>query len=298
MILCTVFLLMTQLDGPYEKGRKILLNQGASAAIEYFEELTITENDPKAMYYLGWSLYEDGNQEEAQVIARFLIDKEPGDRFMGHSYYLLGVIANEKADPIAIQHFEEAEVYYLRTTSFGSLYRTRCGMAAALIVQERFLEAQTHLNYAIRYRKKSKKPENTAYYHELLSRVFFGLGDYEAALEEANESHQVYEKLGDSVAATYTQSSIAFFEILTGRAEAGIERTKKIDDIIYSVEDEYKKLSFYNGLNWIIALRCSGKDYTDFEHGLRDKIADSGDQLLKKHLDFALTWNCGQNPEN
>ena len=71
------------------------------------------------------------------------------------------------------------------------------------------------------------------------------------------------------MAATYTQSSIAFFEILTGRAEAGIERTKKIDDIIYSVEDEYKKLSFYNGLNWIIALRCSGKDY----NGLRARTA-------------------------
>ena len=283
-----------QTQDPYEKGREILMKEGPTKAIVYFEELLRKNDDPKSLYYVGWSLWRDGNSEEAEAIAEFLIKKAPSERILGHCYYLLGIIETDRLNPEAVNLFDRAIENYSNIGANSSLYGAYCAKAASLIFQEKFLDAHTNLSKGLIYRKKSKNPNDTAYYYELLSRVFFGTMDYNAALDAARESHKGYLENGDPISATHALSSVAFYEILTGQAEAGVLKNKEIDEIIYSDGEEYRKLSFYHAINWILVLRCAEEDYSDYEDEVNRYLNQSMDFFLKRLLNFSLTWNCGQ----
>jgi hypothetical protein len=130
------------------------------------------------------------------------------------------------------------------------------------------------------------------YFWELKGRIAFGQGLYQMALDASIQSKLAYEKSGDIVRANTSLSGVAFFQMLTGRVDEGLANTKKVEEIIYGTEDDYKVLSYYNGVNWILAHRCSGQPYEKLEKELRDYIRENEDALLLEHLEFALNWEC------
>ncbi len=132
------------------------------------------------------------------------------------------------------------------------------------------------------------------YYWELRSRISFGLGFFQDALEASIQSRDEYKKSGDQVRANHALSGIAFFQMLIGEVEKGVANTKIVEDLIYETEDDYKVLSYYNGVNWILAHKCSGQPYKKLEDELKDYIRKKNDTMLLEHLEFAIQWKCKQ----
>ena len=288
---------------PYEEGRVILHSQGPEAAIAYFEKLAGETGSLKGLFGLGWAWWEDGNIEEAELITKFVLARAKGKNLIANCHFLLGYIFSQKGELLDAElHMTQARDLYEEKGKDDNLYKALCGLASIQIKAQNFLEAEVTLREAnevyVNYQKKpdSKRatPPSQAYYYELLSRVAFGLGHYSQALRHSEMSYQQYDEAGDRVRSVQALSAVGFFKIINGQIEEGLEDTKRVDEIIYATDSEYKRLSYYNAINWIIAYRCSGNEYDELEKSVRQGINDNKDLLLMKQLKFALGWNCGK----
>jgi len=288
---------------PYEQGRIILHSQGPEAAIAYFEKLAGEKGSLKGLFGLGWAWWEDGNIEESELITKFVLARAKGKNLIANCHFLLGYIFSQKGElHTAELHMTKARDLYEEKEKQDNLFKALCGLASIQIKSQNYLEAEVTLRSANDVFENYKKdpdprrstPPSQAYYFELLSRVAFGLGHYSQALRHSNMSYQAYDESGDKVRAVQALSAVGFFKIINGQIEEGLEDTKRVDEVIYATDSEYKRLSYYNAINWIIAYRCSEHDYAELERSVRQGIRDNKDLLLMKQLKFALSWNCGK----
>lgn len=292
-----------QQDLPYETGRKILHSQGPEAAIAYFEKLATEKGSLKGLFGLGWAWWEDGNIEEAELITKFVLKRAKGDNLKGNCNFLLGYIYSQKGQLQAAEmHMSDARDIYEKRSKLDNLFKATCGVASIQIKSQNFLEAEETLaagrEVLERFEKsqgpKPKRKLSRGYYYELLSRVAFGLGHYSQALAHSKDSYDHYSNAGDKVRSVQALSAVGFYKIINGYIEEGLEDTKRVDEEIYLTKSEYKRLSYYNAINWVIAYRCTDHDYSDLEQSIREGILNNEDLLLQKQLKFALTWNCGR----
>ena len=277
-------------------GVKIIKEQGISEGLKYFKEQAVTRDDATSLFYLGWGFYRDGNNKDAQEIARFILSNtQEGNNLSGNCYYLLGQISSVQGEiDNAYAAFDKAVRIFRGNESKQGEFKTLCLLASLSIKSKAFGQGEDFLKTAKGVLDSSVDGESwgMGYFWELQSRIFFGLGFFHGALEASIESKKEYEKAGDMVRANHTLSGIAFFQMLTGQVEEGVANTKKVEDLIYETEDDYKVLSYYNGVNWILAHKCAGRPFKKLENELREYIRKKNDFLLLEHLKFVLNWQC------
>lgn len=287
----------------YEEGRKIIQAEGPEAAIAYFEKVAMGKGSMHALFGLGWAWWEDGNIEESEVVTTFVLTRAKGKNLKANCNFLLGYIYSQKGElPKAELHMGKARDIYEEMGKLDNLSKALCGLASIQIKSQNFLEAEMTLAKADDVYQQFKKEDDLkgpkkptqGYYYELLSRVSFGLGHYSQALENSKLSYKHYVEAGDEARAIQTLSAVGYYKILNGQIEEGLEDTKRVDEAIYATESEFKRLSYYNAINWIIAYRCSGHDYSEIERSVREGIENNNDLHLMKQLKFALVWNCGK----
>lgn len=287
---------------PYEEGRRILHQEGPEAAIAYFEKLAIEKGSLKGLFGLAWAWWEDGNIDEAELIAKFVLRKAETENLKANCNFLLGYIYSQKEELASAElHMTKARAIYAELDKNDNLYKSLCGLASIQIKSQNFLEAEVTLSEASVVYQRVVKAEDAkvriptqGYYFELLSRVAFGLGEFAQALAHSEASYSNYEQAGDKIRAVQAMSAVGFYKIINGRITEGLEDTRQVDEEIYATENEYKRLSYYNAINWIVAYRCSGHDYKTLVESVEQAIQANKDLLLMKHLKFALSWNCGK----
>ena len=298
---------MGQEPDPYQEGLKIIKEKGALEGIRYFRDLTISEDNAKSLYYLGWAFWQDGDIDNAEQIADFCLENVDAESFLaGHCYYLLGNIHQKTGNFDASELFfrQAIEVYTAHGKS-GSLFKAKCSLASLFIHEKRFEEAKLHLAEAMtsysantsQRLKKEKKPIGLGYYYELFSRIAFSEGKYRSALGLSTLALFEYESQKDDFRSTYAQSTVGFYKIITGQVRDGLEDTRLVQERIDD-SGEFQELSYYNGINFLIAARCSKKNFTDVLKQIKGYIRDSRDTHLEEILEFALTWNCGGTAKN
>ena len=297
-----------QESDPYQKGLEIIKEKGTVEGIRYFKDLTITEDNAKSLYYMGWAFWRDGDTESAREIAEFCLEKIPSKSFLaGHCYYLLGNIHQKIGISDQSENFyQQATAIYTEHHKTGSMFKTRCALASLYIHDKRFEEAKSQLAQAIVSHttntkarvEKGKTPIGLGFYYELYSRIAFAQGDYQSALGLGSLSLFEYETEGDTRRSTYALSTVGFYKILTGQVKEGLEDTQTVQDRIDESED-FHELSFYNGINYLIAAKCSKKnstlllkDVTELEKDIVKYVADTHDSFLEEVLTFSKTWRC------
>jgi len=280
----------------YEVGIQILKEQGISKGLDYFREQAITKDDATSLFYLGWSLYRDGSIGDAEEIANFILaNSENESSLSGSCYYLVGLIASSRGEIKEAKRFINKSLgTFKKHKKHKSEFNALCMMAYLSVNNKYFSEAVEYIRLAEKLKETHAKGQqwNMGYFWELRGRIAFGLGVYQEALDATLKSKEEYEKSGDLIRANHSLSGIAFFQLLTGQVHKGLANTQKVEDIIYETEDDYKVLSYYNGVNWILANKCSEQPYQKLEKELRDYGVQNEDNLLLEHLEFALNWNC------
>ncbi len=277
-------------EDPYQQGLKIIREQGASAGIEYFRSLTLEKDDPTSFFYYGWALWEDGYVEESEKAVLFLIPQvEPESVLAGHCHYLLGTIKWHYGDlKKANDHLTQSLTIYQNHNRPKLIFKALCNVSAVEIRAKNFPSAHALLTKAWRLKDQV---EHLGYYYELKSRVAFGKGLYLAALDFSQKSFDEYERIKAKEKTVYARCSIAFFQLLVGFVEEGIEETKAVEEIIYS-SDGYAQLSFYNAVNWMLIYRCSKEEYAHIEDNLVNYVQETNDTYLGELLEFVRDWQC------
>ena len=307
LALCTLTILVSfghsQESDPYQKGLEIIKQKGTVEGIRYFKDLTISEDNAKSLYYMGWAFWRDGDSESAREIAEFCLENiQPQSFLAGHCYYLLGNIQKK------IMVLEESETYFQQAIDIytdhkktGSLFKAQCALASLYIHDKRFEEAKSilaqamvaHTSNTATRMEKGKTPISLGYYYELYSRIAFAQGEYRNALGLSTLSLLEYRSQGDERRSTHALSTVGFFKIITGQVKEGLLDTQTVQDRIDDSED-YQELSYYNGINYLIAARCAKKNFTYLRNDIAQYIKDTKDVYLEEVLEFAMTWNCGK----
>lgn len=277
-------------EDPYERGLKIIREEGASAGIEYFRSLTLQKDDPTSFFYYGWALWEDGYVEESEQVVLFLMPTlEQESVLAGHCHYLLGTIKRHYGDlALSKEHLSKAVTIYEAHNRPRLIFKSLCNLAAVEIRAKDY--QSSHSLLAKSWRLKNQV-EHLGYYYELKSRVAFGKGLYLAALDFSQQSFDEYERVNAKDKSVYARCTIAFFQLLVGFVDEGIEGTKAIDEVVYS-SDRYAQLSYYNAINWMLIYRCSKEEYGHIEDNLVQHVRETNDTYLGELLEFVRKWKC------
>jgi len=297
--LSLVFALGQEPEDPYEKGLRIIREQGSGAGIDYFKTLAVENRRPSSVFFVGWSLYVEGRHTEAQELVEYLIPrvKEGGYTFV-NCHYLLGLIAS------AVGEFESAEgclrlsLKYAKNHERGLTHQLSfnalCALGNLSLKQDDFHSAQNYLKRAQDLLEMNPKLRESAFLSALQSRIAFKLGDYANALKLAEKSWAGYEAEGDTNQALKALCGVTFFRFLNGDIDCGNSGMSDIAQAIETNPSGLVAVSYYNAVNWIIAKRCSDHSFSELENQVRQRILTEGDTDLKEHLEFALNWDCGR----
>ena len=273
----------------YDQGMEIIKKEGVDAGIKFFEDHAIETGSYKSLFGMAWGYWVDGKLDQAKKICDFILQKKPSEVLEAHCHYLLGHVS------IILEEYKQAHVsfvlaltVYQKLERFGDVFKTYLGLAAAQILGKDYENAEEYLQQALAANELAGK--NTGHFWHLKARAAFGRGLYDQALEFSRHSYDEYRANEDIENYSNELSEIGLYLILTGELKEGLEKTHEASQLI--TENGFKKLSYYNAVNLILAYRCSGLDYMEIEENVRLWIETQKDFFLKSHLEFALNYQC------
>jgi len=283
----------------FKKGLDILKSSGAEAAIDYFSNTVLETDSFSALYGLAWSLWSNGDIKQSEIVASFVLKNASTPKLQANCHYLMGFTKLHRGkNEMAEQHFQTASELYRQEGSKTNLFRALCGIATVRLNQKEFLQAEEILNDAENLffqndeHVGNPKIPPLGFFYQLKSNVYLGLTDYQKALSMAERSYSEFKANDDNYSAVQIRPTIGFLKILNGDIDGGIAETRRVDEIIYSTKSEYRVLSYYNALNWILIYRCSGEPFEDMVAEIKAYNQEEKDIRLMELLEFVLAWPC------
>jgi tetratricopeptide (TPR) repeat protein len=275
----------------YKQGIELMRTQGPDAMINFFSrQLEEGAGDLSALFGLAWGYWLKGDLAIAKQACEFILTKDPEVNVAANCHYLLGYIAAQNREAVAVTHLTQALEFYQKSDNVQGIFLANNGLAFAEILNQDYEKATIHL---IQSQALLDQVEaNKGHYYELRSRVAFRSGEYDRALDYGRLSYREYEKLDDLKSMTNAKCSNGFFLMLLGRFKEAVEVMTEVDAIVE--EQNYEYLSVYAAANWLYAYKCKGQDFQKLERYIKRWLEQNNDETLKYHLDFVLEKSCPQ----
>jgi tetratricopeptide (TPR) repeat protein len=297
----------------YQEALNKLRSEGKGAASEFVEK-----NTNQTLYDIGFVLYRKARTNdalewyktlyEATSEPRYLIGQ--ANLYMWNRSYLEAIATAEKVLALNPSDLQRARAYHaiarcsinLNDISKANKYTTmsmelysKLGMPGGLAIghlnlatiatsKKDYDTAEIILAKSLAYNKRSEKPFNLGYAHELRSEISWGRGHPAQALEWAEEAKVAYFHGGNLVAAWLSSTRIALLRAMQGDSEA----TKILRDLeAISFGTDYELLAEQANLIRIYTDRCAGKDYSIRVLNLR-----SSEKISAASLNFMEECEC------
>ncbi|CAM2070195.1 hypothetical protein SCOR_32770 [Sulfidibacter corallicola] len=290
----------------YEIGVDILLTHGANAGMEYFETLSITQNDLKSIFYLAWAYWQDDDLDQAESINRFVkkqLEDRPTNILNAHSSFLSAKLHAIRGEfDAALDDFQSATQLYKEKSSFGNLFVLTCSVASLYLDLNQTSDAERNLFVAREYydfhvikrKELGKQPRHLGYFYELEGHLHWQKKELELAIKKYEKSRQLYYQAGETRQAITQLNNIALIHLMLGEVKLGIEQTTEAEKKIRDAG--YEDLSYYNTINWIFAYRCGKKTTLPEYNSMINDVSSWGkkrkDYRILKLLETVTSWKC------
>ncbi len=261
---------------------RVLLTEGPGAALQWLKD----PQTPREKFIRAYGLYSSGNFEEAFRITNSLMSVKAEPKLRGDVYYLAAELARRSHQDNTLELYQDAVTNYLEVNAFNSIHLAYTSMAKFLIDLDDPSLAVNHLDFAKTL--PATKP-NLAYFHEVESELYFKVGNYQQALNASKMSLNYYEGV-DINGTARMLSNVGFYEMLLGNFEKGLAKTVESEVII--LKTGKMKLYFYNKLNLMLFLKCSGFSHHSVEGTIKDYAENERDLVLEGYLAFLENYSC------
>ena len=271
----------------YEIGIRIIGEQGLEAGIAFFETQVKAEENLWALFGMGWSYWKEGSNEQARQICAFILERQPTGQLEANCQYLMGCLSfNQNEFENSKTYFQNAHHLYTMEQSQQGIGNTLIGMCKVAIAAGNIADADTYLQEIASF---DKRDDYAAHLFELKSRVAFAKNDFKEALVMAKRARDVYAKRKQEIFSMYAHAMEGFLLVVNGKLHEAVPVLEEID--AYSRKTNDKRLSYYNGVSWVLLWRIQRYGHQPEVLPIRAYIDAFQDKHLERHLEFALEWN-------
>jgi hypothetical protein len=221
------------------QGFNVLKSSGPQAAYDFFGgDAAEVEKRNDTDWGRAWAAYRIGKFEEAESLARVVMDKD--NDYRAASYYLLGLTST------ATMAFDEAMYYFEQSLKHYELMESPKGlsvahMGIAHMLMDRYTIDQDHgyLEKAAQHLDRAEFYwEPSGDHYSARARLAFETQDYELGLEYSIRTKDFYLDDPDQMASAI--SGEAFFLMLLGDVEEGYRLSLKAEAIAFELKDDKK----------------------------------------------------------
>ena len=272
--------------------------------IQYFEEHPPENLQEKI--HLAFSLYYQGNLDEAENICRQLLFDSISQSSRAKVHRLIGLVNLKKGKiPEGEEHLRMSLKYYEERLGSSESEKERKSTRSKLFrIYLGFAEARAYsddLDGVSEYLAKAKEMIDTdsllganqmAQIHGVNQYIQLHLGNFEKALEFTDKALALYEERGNKPGITWGRTTRAFLFILMGDPLEGDRAIQMAQEQIVESGDQ-KQLQM-NRANLALLRKCNGNldlyeaMMGEFEAHL-SKYPDYG---LERHIQFVGLWEC------
>ena len=285
---------LTPVEEPfnYDCGVQIIKEKGVEAGVKYFERHAAEKNTLASLFGMAWAYWKDGAYEQSGKLCRYILAREPIPNLAANCHYLLGHL-NFNAGMLdeAELSFQKALGIYEKVQSETDIRQTLMGLTVVHLAERNLAEAERVLAQIEVDSGQTQSPDGFIF--EIRNRLAFARGEYNRALAFARQSEAAYATEGDRVSEIYAKGNVGFLLVIQGQVGEAMATLDEVDAFAKAYND--KKLSYYNGVSWILFYRLLGYEYLSLVPQVEAWIAAFNDQYLADHLNFALSWDKTRN---
>lgn len=170
---------------------------GVEAARAYLDGFLNDHQDPRTLYYIGWTEFIAGNYDAALLMVAYLEIYASHEDLLAATYYLKGQVfihdGNLKTDPE--ECLQLGLKMYQAIEHKSGIYRSQLGLASAALAKNELEHANRFLLLA--FRTAVKYDLSLVAYHSVAYRVQLSQGNYDIALKHLYGELQIHERNKD-----------------------------------------------------------------------------------------------------
>ncbi len=268
------------------RGFRLLVTAGPRAALAWVAE----PRTDREKFVQAWSFYAEGRLVEARELVRSVLHSENVDRkTRADCLYLQGLLRDKQGAISALDTFQRAAAIYSDLGKVGNVHQVYIAIAKFLFTRDDIELAENYLDLAL---SMDLPPDSVhwGFYYETKTKIHFSRAEYAVALDTSYRGLEFYERIGNVNGQARCLSDAGFYLILLGNLEEGLRHTVDAEEIILETGD--MDLFYFNKVNFYLHARCSNQNQKAYATILDEKIAESGDRLLEKFVEFVRNFPC------